>query len=469
MPLYRKLLGVSAAAALTASATGARKKARRRAIELGAPFGVLPTLPTGEAQRVGVVYNPSKPGVAAAIEILERTLAANGHPQALVRTTRVDEPGSEAARELIAEGVDLLIAAGGDGTVRAVAAALAHHEGPKPRLGILPMGTGNLLARNLYIPVSDVAACVNIALNGVGQDVDAIEMTTTGTTGEETEHTFFVMSGAGFDALVMNDTNEEIKAKFGWVAYVQSGMKHMLGRSHPVRISVDGGEPRILPMRSVLIANCGRLQGGIRLADMTDVHDGKLEVIVASPRDLMEWGLLMAKVMRRTILGSPRIELPVIRHLVGSEVVLEFPDGAQPVEVDGDPAPSAHRISARVLPAAVDMRSVLIANCGRLQGGIRLADMTDVHDGKLEVIVASPRDLMEWGLLMAKVMRRTILGSPRIELPVIRHLVGSEVVLEFPDGAQPVEVDGDPAPSAHRISARVLPAAVEVAVHPDVL
>ena len=347
MPLYRKLLGVSAAAALTASATGARKKARRRAIELGAPFGVLPTLPTGPSRRVGVVYNPSKPGVAVAIEILERILAANGHPKALVRTTRVDEPGSEAARELIA--------AGGDGTVRAVAAALAHHEGRKPRLGILPMGTGNLLARNLYIPVSDVAACVNIALNGAGQDVDAIEMTTTGTTGEETEHTFFVMSGAGFDALVMNDTNEEIKAKFGWVAYVQSGMKHMLGRSHPVRISVDGGEPRILPMRSVLVANCGRLQGGIRLADMTDVHDGKLEVIVASPRDLVEWGLLMAKVTRRTILGSPRIELPVIRHLVGSEVVLEFPDGAQPVEVDGDPAPSAYRISARVLPAAVEV------------------------------------------------------------------------------------------------------------------
>ena len=67
---------------------------------------------------------------------------------------------------------------------------------------------------------------------------------------------------------------------------------------------------------------------------------------------------------------------------------------------------------------------------------------------------------------MAKVTRRTILGSPRIELPVIRHMVGSEVVLEFPDGVQPVGVDGDPAPSAYRISARVLPAAVEVAVHP---
>ena len=122
-----------------------------------------------------------------------------------------------------------------------MAAALAHHGGAQAALGILPMGTGNLLARNLYIPVSDVAACVNIALNGAGQAVDAIEMTTTSAPGEETEHTFFVMSGAGFDALVMNDTNEDIKAKFGWVAYVQSGMKHMLGRSHPVRISVDGG------------------------------------------------------------------------------------------------------------------------------------------------------------------------------------------------------------------------------------
>lgn len=67
MPLLRKLLGVSAAAALTASVTRARREARRRAIELGAPFGVLPTLPTGQAQRVGVVYNPSKPGAAAAV------------------------------------------------------------------------------------------------------------------------------------------------------------------------------------------------------------------------------------------------------------------------------------------------------------------------------------------------------------------------------------------------------------------
>ena len=355
MSLSRKILGVSAAAALTASIANARKNARRRAIELGAPFGVLPELPPGPSQRVGVVYNPSKPGVAAAIDILERTLVARKYPPALIRTTRVDEPGSQAARELMAEGVDLIIAAGGDGTVRAVAAALAHYEGQKPRLGILPMGTGNLLARNLYLPVSDIAGCLDIALDGAGQGVDAIEMKTESLPGEETTHTFFVMSGAGFDALVMNDTNEEIKAKFGWVAYVQSGMKHMLGRSHPVRVSMDGAPFRTLPMRSVLIANCGRLQGGIRLADMTDVNDGNLELIVASPRGLVEWGLLLAKVTRRTILGSPRIELPVIRHLVGREVVLEFPDGAQPVEVDGDPAPSARRISAHVLPSAVEV------------------------------------------------------------------------------------------------------------------
>ena len=132
MPLYRKLLGVSAAAALTRPPSLiARRVARRRAIELGAPFGVLrPHLPVRRSAWAWCTTRVSL-SVAAAIEILERTLAANlATRRALVRTTRVDEPGSEGLpRELVAEGVDLLIAAGGDGTVRAVAAALAHYEG----------------------------------------------------------------------------------------------------------------------------------------------------------------------------------------------------------------------------------------------------------------------------------------------------------------------------------------------------
>lgn len=201
MPISRsKLIGASALAATTAALVA---RARSHAQKIVAPLGIWRTIPTGDMRRVGVVYNPSKGGATAAVGIIERTIRANGWPAPITRTTRIDEPGGEATREVLAEGADTVIAVGGDGTVRAVATAL---QGSQATLGIIPLGTGNLLARNLYLPVGDVASCVNIALNRVQQPVDAIRMVTDPGSDEKTEHTFFVMSGAGFDALVMNDT-----------------------------------------------------------------------------------------------------------------------------------------------------------------------------------------------------------------------------------------------------------------------
>ncbi len=69
--------------------------------------------------------------------------------------------------------------------------------------------------------------------------------------------------------------------------------------------------------------------------------------------------------------------------------------------------------------------------------------------------------------LTAKVMRRTLLGAPRVEMPMIRHFVGHKVELEMLDEPQPVEVDGDPAPSASHICAHIIPAAIHVNIHPD--
>lgn len=345
-----KLLGASAFAATAATVL---MRARKHAQKIVAPLGIWSTIPTGDARRVGVVYNPSKDGAVAAAGIIERTVQANGWPEPLLRTTRIDEPGQQAARELVQQGVDTVIAIGGDGTVRSVATALI---GTSATLGIIPLGTGNLLARNLYLPIGGIATCVNIALNGVEQQVDAITMETDAQTGETTEHTFFVMSGAGFDALVMNDTTEELKARIGWLAYVRTGLRHMVGHTHTVQLTLDDQPPFQMRARSVLIANCGRLQGGIQLTDMTDLDDGNLEVIVAYPRTVLEWGLVTAKVMRRTFLGAPRIAMPAIRHYVGHRVCIDILDGAQPVEVDGDPAPSASHLRAQVNPAAIRVR-----------------------------------------------------------------------------------------------------------------
>lgn len=343
-----KLLGVSAATVGAAWVHRARHHARRMAI----PLRVRRPLPPGEPRRVAVVYNPSKAGAVPAVQKIERIIAAYGWEPPVLRATRVDEPGSEAAVQAVENGANTIIAVGGDGTMRAVATAL---RGSRARLGIIPLGTGNLLARNLDLPVGDITPCINIALNGTPQPVDAIDMITYAEDRTASEHNFFVMSGAGFDALVMNDTNEQLKARIGWLAYVQAGARHMFGHVHPVRITLDGRPEFETRMRSVLIANCGRLQGGLQLADMTDISDGNLEVIVSSPRTLLEWGMLVSKIMRRTVLGTPRIALPVIRHFVATSVRIEFLDGAHPVEVDGDPAPDAVRIDARVAPAVISI------------------------------------------------------------------------------------------------------------------
>ena len=118
--------------------------------------------------------------------------------------------------------------------MRAVAAAIqeARNRGKDVTLGIIPLGTGNLLARNLRLPITDIAACINIALNGTHQLVDAIDMSAESAEGDVTNHMFYVMSGAGFDALVMNDANEDLKARIGWLAYVHSGLNHIFGHSH---------------------------------------------------------------------------------------------------------------------------------------------------------------------------------------------------------------------------------------------
>ena len=63
--------------------------------------------------------------------------------------------------------------------------------------------------------------------------------------------------------------------------------------------------------------------------------------------------------------------------------------------------------------------------------------------------------------------RRTLLGAPRVEMPMIRHFVGHKVELEMLDEPQPVEVDGDPAPSASHICAHIIPAVIHVNIHPD--
>ena len=175
--------------------------------------------------RSAVVINPAKfTDLDAQRETVCAALASAGSPDPLWLETTVSDPGCGQAREAVREGVDVVFACGGDGTVRAVAEGLADSD---VRLAILPAGTGNLLVANLDLP-SDVDDAVALATAGGRRRIDL---------GELDGHPFAVMAGMGFDAAMMESTSEPLKKRLGWPAYVIGGLRRL--RDRPMRLTIS--------------------------------------------------------------------------------------------------------------------------------------------------------------------------------------------------------------------------------------
>jgi diacylglycerol kinase family enzyme len=160
-------------------------------------------------------------------------------------------------RQAVAEQVDLVIGAGGDGTIRYVADGLAHTGIP---LGLVPAGTGNLLARNLDLPLEEVDA-IEVALGGQVRPIDLVKITVDD---RPAEH-FAVMAGIGIDAMIMDETDEDLKDKVGSAAYFVAAAK-ALGRL-PIRLTVQLDTNRPVRRHAMLcvIGNVGTLRGNLTL------------------------------------------------------------------------------------------------------------------------------------------------------------------------------------------------------------
>ncbi len=309
-------------------------------------------------RQLAVVFNPSKERTEAVGQIIMEAVVAANWPRPRFYETSPENAGFAAAQQAVAEGADLVLAVGGDGTVRAVADALVASGVP---LGVVPLGTGNLLARNLGMSVADIHSCVNIALHGQPQAVDMIELDFLPPSPRFSGRVrppqgpvrFLVMGGAGFDAQIMTDTREDLKARIGWLAYVEASFRHLLSRRRPALISVDGAPFVRRKVRAVLLANTGKIQGGVQLASVAQLSDGQLETVVLSPRNLTSW----ARLVLEFALGSHSPRFPVVEHFVGSEVEVRFPAAPLPVEVDGDVLGEVGGLRARVLPGAVLVQS----------------------------------------------------------------------------------------------------------------
>ncbi len=280
------------------------------------------------------MLNPSKVEDEPAFRaMVERSAEQAGWGRPSWYTTTVEDPGRSMAEQAAIEGAELVIVCGGDGTVRTVCAELA---GTGISVGIVPAGTGNLLARNLGIPLY-LQAAVDVALVGQDRAIDLVKVSGDGIGADE--H-FMVMAGMGFDAAIMEEANEQIKAKVGWLAYVVAGLRNLMFPAVRVEISIDGGEWSRHRARTVMIGNVGYLQAGMPLLPDAAIDDGVLDVVLLHPSRFLSWIPLAVRV-----LSKGRRTDDLINRMTGRIVEVRCHSDT-PRQLDGDPVGPGRELRA---------------------------------------------------------------------------------------------------------------------------
>ncbi len=244
------------------------------------------------------------------------------------------------ARKAVKDKLDMVVAVGGDGAVFQVVNSLAESE---VVLGIIPKGTGNLLAGNLEIP-KPIDKAVQVLLEGKPRTIDLGRVTLDGA-----DKDFAVACGIGFDAVVMDATEPVQKRRWGKLAYVASAVRE--GRKvREVRheITIDGNTIKTAAAQ-VFIANFGRIGSIVEPRRRVIADDGKFDVFVVKAGGPVEGLLAGWSALRQRQLGETS-DRRVLRARATEVTVKSSPP--QLVETDGTVIGKTP-ISARIRPAAL--------------------------------------------------------------------------------------------------------------------
>jgi diacylglycerol kinase (ATP) len=235
-----------------------------------------------------------------------------------------------------------VLGAGGDGTIRVICSGLAGSGVP---FGLIPAGTGNLLARNIGIPL-DEAAALDVAFDGVDKPIDLVKITVDGGTPDHSA----VMAGIGIDAVIMEGTDPNLKKAVGSAAYFVAAAQHANHPALRTTIQVDDEPPVKRRAHVIVVGNVGFLQGNIALIPDARPDDGILDVLVASPRTAADWVRITTRVLTRRKRTDPQVD-----RFTGSKVTItvEEPDQYQ---LDGDTVGECQTMVAEVVPGALILR-----------------------------------------------------------------------------------------------------------------
>ena len=372
--------------------------------------GTRATTRTGQPLAC-VVINPSKPRASAAVRgLLERELHEAGYAGPVWLETSVSEPGTMQARLALAAGARLVVAAGGDGTVRSVAAGMA---GTGAQMGIIPLGTANLAARNLGIPVGDPRAAARVAARGVELPTD-LAWVRTEPFAEADVGTSPAAAGTAGSASASDG------AAAAQPAHDPASPTDPASSSGSSQLSAEAARAvRAVQRATRRTRQWTRPTLGDEHACMVVAGIGFDAGLVASTRPALKarvgWGAYALAAVEN--LGSPRMDL-----------VLSLLDEAGERRVE--------RLIAR---------NLLVANGGRLPAGITLLPEARTDDGLLDVAaIDTIAGLAGWGSLARQVLPPYAAhyseSGRSLGRVVLRR--GGEVAIRLSAPAL-VEVDGD--------------------------
>jgi diacylglycerol kinase (ATP) len=323
----------------------------------------VPPSPAPAESRAAVVHNPLKGDIKRLRKAVKAAEKASGWPSTIWLETSVEDAGQSATRDALSRGATVVLAAGGDGTVRAVAEALRDTGVP---IALIPVGTGNLLARNLGLTLTNIEEAARTAFTGGEHRIDLGIADITREDGEHEEHVFVVVAGVGLDAKMISLTNPRLKKAVGWLAYVDAGVR-ALPDIKPIRMrySRDGSAERATSAHTVLVGNCGLLPGGILLMPDAKPDDGILDIAVLRPSGPFGWLKVWNKVtwengvLRKSALGRSIIDLSRdvrdVTYQRGKDLRLTL-DTPQQFQLDGDEFGVAKSVRAWVDPGALDVK-----------------------------------------------------------------------------------------------------------------
>jgi len=268
------------------------------------------------------------------LDELRRVLADAGFPDPLWYEITKGRRVGKYSRQAVTKGADVIFVWGGDGTVQRCIDAVA---GSKAVVAILPAGTGNLLATNLDIP-QDISKAVEIGLHGDRRTLD---------TGTANGEHFAVMAGAGLDALMIRDADDELKARFGRAAYLWTGAKNLTASPVKAKVEVDGRPFYKGEISCVLAGNVKDIFGKVAVFDDSLPDDGRLEFGVVTAKSLTEWVSTVS-----TVVTGRADDSPFVFTTRGKRMTVTF---RKPTvyQLDGDLRKATKQLRIKVRPKSI--------------------------------------------------------------------------------------------------------------------